>query len=127
MFNADFDITNGIVTLQPHEKLSSKDFHMVSDAIDPYIEKHGKLNGIIIAVKSFPGWESLFAMISHFRFVKTHHDKVLYVAIVTDSIIGGLAEHIAGHFVNATIKHFAFCELDDAKNWIKHESCLLDK
>lgn len=127
MFNVDFDLTNGIIIIQPHEKLSSKDFHMVSDAIDPYIEKHGKLNGIIIAVKSFPGWDSLNAMVEHFRFIKTHHYKVSFVAIVTDSIVGELGERIASHFVNATIKHFAFDELDNAKNWIKQVSCLPNK
>jgi hypothetical protein len=40
------------------------------------------------------------------------------VAIVTDSVLGGVAEKIVTHFVSAEIKHFAFDELNKAQSWI---------
>lgn len=40
------------------------------------------------------------------------------MAFVTDSPIGGFAERIGSHFVNAEIRSFSFGELEDAKHWI---------
>ncbi|MBD3790517.1 MAG: STAS/SEC14 domain-containing protein [Campylobacterales bacterium] len=122
MFHIYFDENYGVALIEPHDALSTDDFQLVGDIIDPYIEKYGKLNGLIIAVKSFPGWDSWNALVEHFNFVKHHRDRVKYVAVVTDSIIGEIAEHIASHFVNATIRRFEFDQLDAAKKWIEQES-----
>ena len=69
-------------------------------------------------MKSFPGWDSFSALIKHLKFIKEHHKKVSQVAFATDSPIGGLAEHVASHFVSAKIKSFTFCELEKAKKWV---------
>lgn len=118
MLNVNLDEAKGIAILEPNGKLSQKDFEAAAKVIDPYIEKNGKLNGVIIHVKSFPGWDSFAAFVKHFKFVRKHHKKVSRVAFATDSPIGGFAEHVASHFVNALIKHFSFDQLEDARNWI---------
>jgi len=118
MLNVNLDEVKGIAILEPNEKLSQNDFEAASKVIDPYIEKVGKLNGIIVHVKSFPGWDSFGALVKHLKFVKEHHKNVSRVAFATDSPIGSFAEHVASHFVNAAIKHFSFDQLEDAKKWI---------
>jgi len=118
MLSINLDEHDGIAILEPNGELSKTDFISASKIIDPYIEKSGKINGIIIHVKSFPGWESFSALLTHLSFVKDHHKKVAYVAFVTDSPVGGLAEHVANHFVSAQIKSFTFSEMDHAKKWI---------
>lgn len=118
MLSVNLDEIKGIAVLEPDGKLSKNDFESAAQIIDPYIEKSGKLNGIVIHVKSFPGWDSFSALIKHLKFVKAHHKKVSRVAFATDSPIGGFAEHIASHFVSAEIKHFSFCELENSKKWI---------
>ena len=118
MLNVNLDEKLGIVTLEPDTKLSKDDFIGAAKIVDPYIEKFGKLNGLIIHVKSFPGWDSFGALIKHLKFVKEHHKKVACIAFVTDSPIGGFAEHVASHFISAEIKHFSFEHLDDARMWI---------
>ena len=118
MLNVNLDEINGIAILQPDGALSEDDFKSAAKSIDVYIEKTGKLNGIIIYVESFPGWDSFAGFIAHLKFVKEHHKKVSHVAFVTDSPLGSLAEHVASHFVSAEIKSFSFTELDDAKRWI---------
>jgi hypothetical protein len=50
--------------------------------------------------------------------VKGHHEKVSKVALVTDSLLGDIAEIIAGHFVSAEIKRFPFDDLANAQNWL---------
>ncbi|MBU8902017.1 MAG: STAS/SEC14 domain-containing protein [Victivallales bacterium] len=118
MLNVHLDEEKGIVSLEPIGKLSKDDFAAFAAIIDPYIEKTGKLNGLIIHVKSFPGWDSFAALVRHLKFIKNHHQKVSCVAFVTDSPIGNFAEHVASHFINATIKHFSFDRLEDARKWI---------
>jgi len=110
--------TEGIAILEPDSELSEADFISAAKIIDPYIEKSGKLNGIVIHVKSFPGWDSFSALIKHLKFIKEHHKKVSHVALATDSPIGEFAEHVASHFVSAKIKSFPFSELEKAKKWI---------
>ncbi len=118
MLNINLDEARGIAILEPGGALSKEDFETAASIIDPYIEKAGELKGIIINVKSFPGWDSFAAFIRHLKFVKSHHKEVARVAFVTDSPIGSFAEHVASHFVNAEIKHFAFDKLEDAQKWI---------
>jgi len=118
MLNVNLDERRGIATLEPTGKLSKDDFEAAATIIDPYIEKAGELNGLIIHVKSFPGWDSFAALVQHLKFVKNHHQKISRIAFVTDSPVGGFAEHIASHFINAEIKHFHFDELQVAQDWI---------
>lgn len=118
MLNITLDEKNGVAIFEPDDKLSEEDFKKAVHIIDPYINKSKKLNGLIIATKAFPGWESFTALVSHLSFVKDHHKKISCVAFVTDSPIGSLAEPIASHFVSAQIKSFKYGELQEAKAWI---------
>ena len=118
MLNVQLNEKESIVTLIPDGALSENDFQLATTIIDPFIEKSGKLNGIIIYVETFPGWDSFAALSTHLKFVNEHHKKVSCVAFVTNSLLGELAEHIASHFVSAQVKSFSFNALDDAKEWI---------
>lgn len=117
MLSVEIDEAYGIAILGPDGPLSKDDFESAAKAIDPYIEKTGKLNGLIIHTKSFPGWDSFGALSSHLRFVKDHHKKISRIAFSTDSAVGNFAEKVASHFVNAEIKVFSFQELEQAKKW----------
>ena len=118
MLKVTIDRKNRIATLEPSGPLSKEDFEAAASEIDPIIERAGQLSGLIIRTESFPGWDSFGAFCSHLRFVKGHHKKVTHIALVTDSVIGKLGEHITSHFVSAEIKEFAFDELEEARQWI---------
>ena len=107
-----------VVVLEPNGKLTKADFEAAAIKIDPFIEASGQLNGLIIHVKSFPGWDSFASLIKHLKFIRDHHKKIARLAFVTNSPIGELAEHIASHFINAEIKHFSYSEMEQAENWI---------
>ena len=70
MLKIELNEATGIAILEPEGALSEKDFIYASSVIDPYIEKSGKLNGLIINTRKFPGWESFGSLIKHFKFVK---------------------------------------------------------
>ncbi len=118
MLNVLLDTKDLIVTLEPDGALTKEDFDGAVKIIDPFIAEHGKLNGLIIATKSFPGWDDFAALSRHITFVKNHHQKIKRLAFVTDSVVGSFAQTIADHFVDAEIKSFPFLRLDEAKKWI---------
>ncbi len=118
MLLVEIDEASGIAVLEPSGPLSKDDFELAAKIIDPYIEKSGKLNGLIIHAESFPGWDSFAALSSHLKFVKEHHKKISRVALSTDSAFANFAETISSHFVNAEIKVFSYQDLELAKEWV---------
>lgn len=110
---------DGVVTVSPEGKLEEEDFKRLAATVDPFIERNGKLNGILIYTESFPGWKDFDGLLSHLRFVKDHHRKIGKVALVTDSKAAAVAESLAKHFVSAEIKHFEFTEKDQALGWLR--------
>lgn len=122
MLNVRLDELTGIASLSPEGKLAKSDFNAASAKIDPYIEQQGKLNGLFIETKTFPGWDSFGALLSHLRFVKDHHREIERVALATDSSIGDVAEKLGNHFVSAEVKTFDFDERDQAKLWLTDQA-----
>ena len=121
MLSVGIDEQKGIALFEPNGPLSESDFKSAVKVVDPWIEKNGMLKGLIIKTKSFPGWESFGALSSHLKFVKGHHKKIARLALVTDSVLGNVAEKLAGHFVNAEIKVFPFNAPEEANAWISED------
>lgn len=122
MLSVNVDEKNLIAILEPTGRLTESDFQLVAKAVDPLIDKFGRLNGIIIHTKSFPGWESFAALCTHLRFVKNHHEKVSRIALVTDSMVGNFAELIASHFVKAEIQLFPYHDYEQANKWVTEDN-----
>jgi len=111
------DAANGILVLRPKSALEKDDFVQLAKTVDPYLEKSGKLSGVIVDAPKFPGWESLGALAAHIRFVRDHHKLIKKIAIVTDAAMGNVAERLASHFVAAEVKHFPAGQFEAAKRW----------
>ncbi|WP_343577330.1 STAS/SEC14 domain-containing protein [Mycobacterium sp.] len=118
MIDFDFDTAHSILLVRPESPLQATDFVDLAKAVDPQIQANGDLAGLIINAPKFPGWDSFGAMIKHFRFVKDHQRHIKRVALVTDSHVGDVAEHLAAHFVSAKVRHFPGGQLDQARQWI---------
>jgi hypothetical protein len=118
MIEHRLDTEHAILHVRPTSALAQADFEELSRAVDPYIEAHEGLAGLIVEVQGFPGWASLGAMAAHFRFVRDHHTRIKKVAVVTDAALGTVAEKLASHFVAATIKHFPAGDVEAARRWI---------
>jgi hypothetical protein len=118
MIEFDLDTAHSILVVRPQSALDANDFAELAKAVDPLIETNGDLAGLIINAPKFPGWDSFGTMVTHFRFVREHHKHVKKVAVVTDSHLADVAEHLASHFVSAEIRHFSGDQLDQARQWI---------
>lgn len=118
MIQFDIDEDNLLVEVHPEGSLQKDDFIKLASSVDALIEKKGKLSGILIETESFPGWESVAAMIEHFKFIKNHHQKIKKVALVTNTKLAHIAEKFASHFISAEIKQFPYEDKKSARDWI---------
>ena len=118
MIESSLDTAQSILYVRPKSALEQADFMKLAEKVDPFIEASGGLRGLIIEAPAFPGWESFGALVAHVRFVREHHRRIAKIALVTDSAIGDVAEHLASHFVAAQIKHFCAADMAAAKQWI---------
>jgi hypothetical protein len=109
----------GILILKPEGALRAEDFTALSRAVDPYIEQRGELQGVVVDAPSFPGWENFAALLSHLRFVRDHHRRIRRIAVVSDSVLLGVAPRIAGHFVSADVRTFDAANRAAALAWIE--------
>jgi hypothetical protein len=109
----------GILVLEPHVPLEETDFEDVAREIDPYIANHGKLPGLMIRAKAFPGWTNLDAFLAHMRFIKSHLPNIDRLAMVSDNVLLTDVSKIAAHLVQAQVKHFPDSECAEALQWLK--------
>ena len=119
MLEHTLDTENGVLHLHPKSALQESDFAELASVVDPYLDGHGELKGVVIeAPDGFPGWNSLGAMAAHFRFLRDHHRRIRKIGIVTDSHLADVAEKLGSHFVAATIKQFPAGHAAEAERWI---------
>jgi len=108
---------SGVLVVDASQPLRSQDFDSIALTADTWIEAHGKLNGLVIHARRFPGWENLGALMKHVRFVRDHHRKIARIAVAADSAMASIAPSIAEHFVKADVKAFRYDEVDRAIEW----------
>jgi len=109
----------GILLVTPDGPLAKADFEQLTREIDPFIASKGKLVGVMIYSRSFPGWESFGALVEHMKFVRDHHRKINRVAVVTDSTVLTVAPKIAEHFAHPEFKVFKSGERVSALAWLE--------
>lgn len=106
-----------VVVLEVTGPLRAEDFDALALTVDPFVEAHGKLNGIVVHVEKFPGWQDFGSILRHLRFVREHHRVISRVALAADGVIAEHGPAFAEHFVAAEIRHFEHGALDDAIAW----------
>ena len=119
MIQYELNREDGILMVTPLGHLEAGDFVKLVREVDPFIDEKGKLNGLMIFTKSFPGWENFAAFLSHMKFVKDHHQKIRKIAAVTGGGFIAIMPQVASHFVQAEVRHFDYAEKDAALNWLK--------
>lgn len=108
----------GLLTVTVKGPLRAEDFEELAADIDPYLEEHGALQGLMILAPEFPDWEDFDALLSQFRFVRDHHERIRKVALVSESVELMLLESLGKHFVDAEVEQFDLDERDEARAWL---------
>jgi hypothetical protein len=112
-------LPEGILVLEPDAPLQAADFEGLAHEIDPYIAEHGKLQGLMIHARAFPGWANLDAFLAHMRFIESHHQKIHRLAVVTNSSLLTEVPKIAAHLVRVEVKQFPESAYEDALRWLR--------
>jgi SpoIIAA-like len=108
---------SGVLVVEVTQALRSQDFDAIALTADTWIEAHGRLHGLVIHAKAFPGWENLGALMRHIRFVRDHQRKITRVAVSADSKLASIVPHIGEHFVKAEVRAFGYDDLEQAIAW----------
>jgi SpoIIAA-like len=126
MLNYELRNDEGLLVLHPEGPLEAADFTALASQVDAYLEGHGKLRGVLIHAKSFPGWKDFGALLAHLKFLKLHLKRIEKVAVVADGAIASIMPNIANHFVHAQVQHFEFSREDAAWDWIRQSGNAAD-
>jgi len=108
-----------ILIVAPDGPLQKADFEHLAKKINPVIASKGKLTGLLIYVKTFPGWRNLRAFVAHLKFVVDHHRQIERIAAVTSSKNLKAMTRIAGYFVKPDVKHFDLEQETQALVWLE--------
>lgn len=107
----------GVLVIEPSGKLRREDFDAVAMTVDPWIEANGELDGVVVHVRSFPGWENVGSFIRHMQFIRDYQHRIRRVAVAAESRFAEIGPALAEHFISAEIKGFGYDELDRAIEW----------
>jgi tRNA U38,U39,U40 pseudouridine synthase TruA len=118
MLTHDLQRDKSILVLKPDGPLEAADFTTLASHVDAYLEQKGKLRGVLVRAKSFPGWKDFGALLAHLKFVKNHHRKIEKVAVVADGGVANIMPHFASHFIRAEVRHFDYANESAAWDWL---------
>ena len=113
---------SGVLLVEPQGPLRIEDFDALALTVDPWIEAHGELRGLVVHVREFPGWENLGSFFRHLRFVRDHHRKVRRIAVAAGGTLATVAPTLAEPFVDAEIARFGYDELERAIAWASDDA-----
>ncbi len=108
---------SGVIVVEITQALRAQDFDALADIADAWISAHGELRGLVIHMRTFPGWENFGSLLRHVRFVRDHQRKVRRVAFAADSPLASLGPQLGAHFVEAELKGFGYDDAATAIAW----------
>lgn len=97
--------------------LTASDFAKINHFLDPWLESHGHLQGIVAHAAKFSGWKNAEALGTHLRFVREHHRHVERVALAVDGLAPRILRVLTEFFVHAEIKCFGYAQIAEAIRW----------
>ena len=110
---------DGILVVSPVDTLEATDFERLRLLVNPYIEEHGELKGLLIDVETFPGWEDFPGLLSHLRFIHDYQQRIERVAAVTDNDLLAILPQVSDYFAAAEVRRFDYTDRDLALNWLR--------
>jgi len=113
------DKEKGILRLEPKGKLESQDFESIETEVTRFLRDNGKLKGLMVKTEEFPGWSDLEALFAHLDFVKTNHNKVERVAVVSDDSLMQTGAPAVNLIIDAEMKTFELSDESVAEEWLK--------
>ncbi|WP_162818254.1 SpoIIAA family protein [Aquirhabdus parva] len=122
MIYADLLPDHRSLIIKPAGTLSQSDFERLSLLVDPYLERGGRLYGLMIYTQSFVNWRAFKLLLPHLQFIRNHHQQIQKISLVTDDMTSAIIPALIKHFVDAEIRSFAFQDKQPAIDWLSDQS-----
>jgi hypothetical protein len=108
----------GVLVIEPRRAMTAQDFDALALEVDPWIEAHGGLQGVVVHAHAFPGWENLGSLIRHVQFFRDHRQKIRRIALAVDGkLASALAPRVGERIVQADVRAFPYDQLPAAVDW----------
>ncbi len=112
----------GVIVVEVKEPLRVEDFDRLTATTNAWLDSHGELNGLVLQMHEFRGWETFGSFVRHLRFISEHEERIDRVALVADTKLVRFVPRIAEHFVKAEVKSFEEDEVEQAIAWASHRT-----
>ena len=106
-----------VLLVEPQGPLRVEDFVRLRSAARAMLKGRGRLDGVVVHVRKFPGWEDLDAFLEHVRFVRDHHRKVGRIALATNSRFARWVPRLARRLLDAEVRAFRYGGVGAAIAW----------
>jgi hypothetical protein len=70
----------GILVAEPKTPLDVEDFDVLQAEVDPWILRHGMLQGVVVQFGQFSGWNRAGSFVRQVQFLRAHRTKVRRLA-----------------------------------------------
>lgn len=105
----------GVVVVDLDRPLRREDVDQIACEVDDWLITHAELPGLVVHAEAFPGWENIWGLLHHLRFVAGHHGRIERVALVVPGGGMELATGVAGTLLHPEVRRFE--QLDEAVRW----------
>ncbi len=112
----------GVLVIEPVAPLSQADLAELSGLLDPYLEKAGRLKGLMIDTRALPGWHGLASMLAHKDFIRIHAGRIDRVAFVTDSDVASIVAKLIDFALPPAARRFHWDERSAALAWLRGDA-----
>jgi hypothetical protein len=109
----------GVLVIEVQHALRGRDFETLAKTVDPWIQSHGALHGVVVHAHTFPGWENLPSFLQHVRFLLGHQREIKRLAFAVDGMIAHIAPRVADILLKPEVKAFGYGDLSSAVAWAR--------
>ncbi|MDR6757869.1 hypothetical protein J2Y48_003166 [Mycoplana sp. BE70] len=107
------------MTVIEHACLERTDLERIATELGLAVRSHGKLNGLMITIETFPGWKGFEALAAHLKFASNHHRLIERIAIVISNRLLRIIPAAARYFVHPEIRSFDFQQRAQVLSWLE--------
>jgi hypothetical protein len=109
----------GVIEVTVHGKLESVDLESIASKADEIIAQEGRIQGLVLNISEFGGWDSLHTFLEHMKIIKGHHKHVERIAAVGDASWQKLLPNLTSLFVKADVRTFNVSHIASAQEWVR--------
>jgi hypothetical protein len=111
-------VKDGMLVLEASGPFEIRDFEAIMEDVQPYLDTHKSLAGVMIFARAFPGWLNLEAATGLLHHIERLYPQIERLAIVSDNGLLSRMPTFDDHRLNPDVKHFSESDYEEALSWL---------